>query len=155
MPNVLANTKMPIWVYVIRAYLIVLLTNIPIVVYISIYFPDSEKVQFELSWIGVFSVLIVVPALETLLILPIIFFIKFFIKDVLIISLLSAFFWGWIHYLIVPLQGLAVMPLFFIMTMAFQYWDTISRTLALFTVMSIHTLNNSMVLLLVWIFMST
>ncbi len=103
---------MPIWVYVIRAYLIVLLTNIPIVVYISIYFPDSEKVQFELSWIGVFSVLIVVPALETLLILPIIFFIKFFIKDVLIISLLSAFFWGWIHYLIVPLQGLAVMPLF-------------------------------------------
>jgi hypothetical protein len=53
------------------------------------------------------------------------------------------------HSLQIPLWGVGVFTLFFLMSMAYQYWDTHSRGHALLVVMMIHALNNASVFIFV------
>jgi len=80
--------------------------------------------------------------------IPIIYLIKKVTANILYVSIISALFWGGLHSLQAPLWGIGVFTLFFLMTMAYQYWDTHSRGHALLVVMMIHALNNATVVIL-------
>ncbi|TWX62731.1 hypothetical protein [Colwellia sp. C1TZA3] len=80
--------------------------------------------------------------------IPIILILQKFIDNIIVLSILSALFWGVIHSLQFTFWGIATFPLFFFMTMAYKYWDKISMGHAILVVMVIHAINNSTAMLL-------
>jgi len=75
--------------------------------------------------------------------IPIISLLRKMTRNILYVSIVSAFIWAVMHSLQIPLWGLVVFCPFLIYTMAYQYWDEHSRGHALLVVMGIHTLNNA------------
>jgi membrane protease YdiL (CAAX protease family) len=128
--------------------MLALCIGLPVAFLIDYLAPNAESPDFEINVSTFFSVVLLAPVLETLLMIPIIALIRKMTPNILYVSIISALIWAIMHSLQVPLWGIGVFALFFLMTMAYQYWDTHSRGHALLVVMMIHALNNATVLAL-------
>jgi hypothetical protein len=144
----LNNTNQPIKSYVFKVYLVGLLVGIPISFLLDFLYPHADFFVIELSLKWFMKAVIAAPIIETILMIPIIAVISKFTKNIIHVSLVSALTWSIIHSLGYPIHGLGVFPGFFLMSMAYQYWDVHSRGHALLVAMSIHALNNGTVLVL-------
>lgn len=122
--------------------MLVLSISIPLSYLLEFIFPNVESPEFEISIHTIFGAVIMSPIFETLLMIPIILILQKYIKNIVILSILSALFWGGIHSLQFTFWGVAVFPLFFFMTMAYKYWNKISMGHAILVVMIIHAINN-------------
>jgi hypothetical protein len=134
----LNNTNQPIKSYVFKVYLVGLLVGIPISFLLDFLYPHADFFVIELSLKWFMKAVIAAPIIETILMIPIIAVISKFTKNIIHVSLVSALTWSIIHSLRYPIHGLGVFPVFFLMSMAYQYWDVHSRGHALLVAMSIH-----------------
>jgi len=147
--KLLANTNQPLKLYIFKVYLLALCIGLPIAFLLDFLFPNAESPDFEVGLSSFIVIVFFAPIFETLLMIPIISLIRKVTPNILYISIISGFIWAIMHSLQVPLWGFGVFTLFFLMTMAYQYWDAHSRNHALLVVMMIHALNNATVILLV------
>lgn len=134
--------------YILKVYALALVLGLSIAFLIDYLFPNAESPVFELNIFTFLSVVLIAPVLETLIMIPIIALVRKVTSNVLYVSIISALTWSLMHSLIVPLWGIGVFALFFLMSMAYQYWDSHSRTRALLVVTMIHALNNASVFLI-------
>jgi len=138
----LSNIEQPILVYAFKVSLLVFVISLPLSYLLDFIFPNADSPDFELSIDTFLGVVIMAPILETFLMIPIILILQKFIKNIAILSILSALFWGVIHSSLFTFWGIVVFPLFFFMTMACKYLDKISLGHAILVVMVIHAINN-------------
>ncbi|MEH6384269.1 MAG: CPBP family intramembrane glutamic endopeptidase [Colwellia sp.] len=146
--KLLENTKQPLKLYIFKVYILAICIGLPIVFLLDFLFPNAEVPDFELGIELIVGAVFIGPILETLLMIPVIYLIRKMTSNIVYVSIISALIWGAVHSLQVPLWGIGVFTLFFLMSMAYQYWDTHSRGHALLVVMMIHALNNATVILL-------
>ncbi|WP_057831332.1 CPBP family glutamic-type intramembrane protease [Colwellia sp. TT2012] len=144
--KLLSNTNQPLKLYIFKIYILALCIGLPIAFLIDYLAPNAEAPDFEIGVRSFFSGVLLAPILETLLMIPIIALIRKVTPNILYVSIISALIWAIMHSLQVPLWGIGVFTLFFLMSMAYQYWDNHSRGHALLVVMMIHALNNATVL---------
>jgi len=129
-------------IYAIKVFLVAMAVAIPVNIFLDFLFPDSEGMVIELSLAFFMKVVIAAPIIETLIMIPIISIISKFTNNINYVSLISAIVWGIIHSLGYPLHGIGIFYSFYLMSMAYQYWDLHSRGHALLVVMTIHALFN-------------
>ena len=122
--------------------MLVLSISIPLSYLLGLIFYNAESPEFDISFHTFIGAVIMAPIFETLLMIPVILILQKFIKNIVILSVLSALFWGAMHSLQFIFWGVAVFPLFFFMTMAYKYWHKISIGHAILVVMIIHAINN-------------
>lgn len=107
----------------------------PIVFLLDFLFPNAETPDFELGIELIVGAVFIGPMLETLLMIPVIYLIRKVTSNIVYVLIISALIWGVVHSLQVPLWGIGFFTLFFLMFMAYQYWDTHSRGHALLVIM--------------------
>ena len=143
MLKLLENTNQSVKLYIFKVYILAICTGLSIAFVLKFSFPNAEAPAFEVGAKLIVGAVFLGPISETILMFIIIYLIRKVISNTLYISLTSALIWGGLHSLQVPLWGVSVFPLFFLLSMAYQYWDNHSRKLALFVVTVIHALNNA------------
>jgi hypothetical protein len=146
--KLLADTKQPLSVYIFKVSVLAVSIGLSVALLINFIFPNAESPDFELGIIFIIGAVIFSPITESLLMIPIIYLIRKMTPNIIYISLISALVWGGLHSLQVPLWGVGVFALFFLLSMAYQYWDNHSRKYALFVVTAIHALNNATVVII-------
>jgi len=142
------NTNQPLKFYIFKVYILAICIGLSIGFLLEYFFPNADTPDFEVGIELFVGAVFIGPIIETILMIPIIYLIKKVTANILYVSIISALFWGGLHSLQAPLWGIGVFTLFFLMTMAYQYWDTHSRGHALLVVMMIHALNNATVVIL-------
>jgi membrane protease YdiL (CAAX protease family) len=147
--KLLANTNQPLRLYIFKVYILALCIGLTITFLLDFLAPNAESPDFEMGLTSFIVIVFVCPMLETFLMIPIISLIRKITSNILYVSIISAFIWAIMHSLQIPLWGVGVFTLFFLMSMAYQYWDTHSRGHALLVVMMIHALNNASVFIFV------
>jgi hypothetical protein len=147
--KLLTNTNQPLKFYILKVYLLALGIGLTISFILEFFVPNAESPDFEIGLSSFILIVFVAPILETFLMIPIISLIKKVTPDILYVSIVSALIWAIMHSLQVPLWGIGVFALFFLMSMAYQHWDAHSRGHALLVVMIIHALNNASLFTLV------
>ena len=146
--KLLENTNQPLKLYIFKVYILALCIGLPIAFFLEFFFPNAETPNFEIGMELFVGAVFMGPFFETILMIPIIYLIRKITPNILYVSIISALVWGGIHSLQAPLWGVGVFTLFFLMSMAYQYWDIHSRGHALLVVMMIHALNNATVVIL-------
>jgi hypothetical protein len=142
--NFLANTQQSISLYIIKAAILTTIFGSVISILLTYFFPNASSPDFDLNVYNTIGAVVIAPLFETLLMLPIFIIARKITPNILLVALISAIFWGGVHSLLVPLWGIGVFPLFFIMSLAYQYWDEHSIGHALLVVMAIHAINNAL-----------
>lgn len=145
-----SNTNQSISYYIVKVSLFTSFIGFVIAYTLGYFFADSPTPSIELSIVTIFGIVILSPITETLFMIPILFFLKKVTRNIFIIALLSAFFWSCLHSIQNPLWGLGVFCLFYILSLAYLYWEKHSVENALIVVMLIHSINNTSVLFFVF-----
>ncbi|ARD46389.1 CPBP family glutamic-type intramembrane protease [Colwellia sp. PAMC 21821] len=146
--KLLENTNQPLKYYIFKIYLLVICIGLPLAIFLGFLFPNAAVPDFELGTEVFVGAVLISPILETILMIPVIYLLRKTTTNIVVVSILSALIWGGVHSMQVPLWGVGVFTLFFMMSMAYQYWDAHSRGHALFVVTIIHALNNATFFLL-------
>lgn len=142
--KLLANTNQSVSVYIFKVYVLVLCINVPAVFLLDFILPNADEPNFEVSIVSFIGAVFLSPIFETLLMIPIISLFKKMTINIIYVSIMSAFIWGALHWIInTPISGVAALLGFFLMSMIYQNWDVHSRKYALFIVLIIHILNNA------------
>jgi hypothetical protein len=129
--------------YIIKWYLIALLSSITVASIIFMLFQPEPKESVESHvLIEFFGVVIFAPVVETLLMIPILGGIGVFTKNAPLTVLISALVWAIGHSLIWPPWGVVVFIPFLVFSHAFLQWKRESTKSAFIVVVSIHALIN-------------
>ena len=92
--------------------------------------------------VSFFGSVVLSPAIETLLMIPVFGVLKGFINSKLGLVFLSALIWALLHSLANPIWGLSVFWAFVVYSSAFLAWSEKSATKAFWVTFAIHALNN-------------
>lgn len=142
------NTNMPMKKYILRMGLISLIPSLFIVFLLAAAGIMTEKTRPNLSKvmvdpvIGFFSMVIISPAVETLMMSFFLFLLSLITKHRIKLAALSAVLWACIHSLLAPAWGLGVIWPFFIFSCAYLAWRPRSFLRALWVTFWIHVFQN-------------
>ncbi len=142
--RILRNTDQPIRSYVWRAWLIVFVPTIAIgTIGAALGIPGPEvPLPDKLGSFAVAAVLIA-PWAETLLMLPILWILKRFIRSTLWVAFGSAVIWGMLHALNAIGHGLTATWMFLVFSLCFLEWEKKSKATAIGVTALVHMCQNS------------
>ena len=133
--------------YVVKSYLLHACVTFPLV-FAASYIWGSELVapngRQESSLL---FLIILAPAVETFLMVPILKLIQMFNFEVVMTSVISALTWGAAHTFNSVPNGFGVLFLFFILSISYLTWRQKSFKAAFGVTFGIHALNNAVVFL--------
>lgn len=133
--------------YVMKSYLLHACVTFPLVFGAS-YIWSSELAALDgRQEPSLIFLIILGPAIETLLMIPILKLVQLFKFEVVITSVISALIWGLAHTLNHLLNGFGVLFLFFILSTSYLTWRQKSFKAAFGVTFGIHALNNAVVFL--------
>jgi hypothetical protein len=148
----LFNTEQPATRYILNAAWRILVIAIPLSILLGILFPNVEGPDYSglTSSLPRMFILIVIgaPLLETLIMWPVIALIRIFTKVTWQVALVSALFWGFLHWLQSPLQGVVTTWSFFVMSVCFIVWRRHSLGKSYLYTACVHGMNNLVAFLL-------
>jgi hypothetical protein len=152
-PNLIINTDQSPFFYALKLCFPIFATGLGIItmMYLFDYQENVENIDAELTLSGIFRAVFLAPFIETFLMILVIAVIKKVFREKLYIGLTSGIIWACLHSLINPLWGLGVFILFFVMSLAYLFWEDKSTIEAIKVVFFIHTLNNGLVVLLAFV----
>ncbi len=140
----LMDTKQPELMYVLKAFLtasIIALCLAAVIIYI---FPNAKSSAQEFDALTTFLLLVLFGTIvETLIMIPIFAVIKLFTKHIVKMAFVSALIWAGIHSFSPSVWGVVTFSSFFIYSLAFLNWDSISRKKAIYITFGIHALKNA------------
>lgn len=139
----LSRTDLPALSYVWRAAVIAFVPSIILSTVVSLFLPGKAPTFPGPAVLVVLSVLIFSPWIETLLMWPILWILKRFIRHQLFIALGSAAVWAIFHSLAVPTWGLVIAWPFFIFSVCFLEWEKKSKRTAIVVTALVHTCQNT------------
>ncbi|EJS4061503.1 CPBP family intramembrane metalloprotease [Vibrio parahaemolyticus] len=133
--------------YVVKSYLLHACVTFPLVLGAS-YIWGSEFAALDgRQESSLLFLIILAPAIETLLMVPILKLIQMFKFEVVMTSVISALIWGVAHTLNSVLNGFGVLFLFFVLSISYLTWRQKSFKAAFGVTFGIHALNNAVVFL--------
>ncbi|WP_159736825.1 hypothetical protein [Vibrio atypicus] len=133
--------------YVVKSYLLHACVTFPLV-FGAYYIWGSEFADLDgRQESSLLFLIILAPAIETLLMVPILNLIQIFKFDVVMTSVISALTWGVAHTLNSVLNGFGVLFLFFVLSISYLTWSQKSFKAAFWVTFGIHALNNAVVFL--------
>lgn len=140
------NVNQPWWRYVPYTFLIAFIPSMLISVALGLIVPMSSSVNFGKLTIGlILSLVLLAPLLETLIMWPVISGIqRIGVKRPIVVAAISALVWAVFHSLQTPVWGLTVGWSFFIFSLCFVSWKTVSNMKAYLMTFSIHAMQNSL-----------
>lgn len=144
----LFNTNKSPIIYVIQAFslAVVIASCVGWSISLITVLPDEGPI-IELSVVDIIGSIIIGPLIESVLMLPFMWLLSTFIERTIIIALLNATLWSFIHSLSYPLWGVFTFSSFVIFTISYQVWRDISTKLAFSIMFGIHALLNLFVIL--------
>jgi hypothetical protein len=141
--NILARrADQPILNYVWKAVIVALIPSLIIGTLVSLVVPDKGPQFKGPLFLVVFSVLVISPWLETLLMWPILWILKRFLRTQTRVAIGSALVWGLFHSLLAPAWGLTVAWPFFVFSYCFLEWEKKSKIHAILATALVHTGQN-------------
>ncbi len=142
MIRTLSNTRQPVWLYVLKAATLSFIPCIGVSMILSQIAPD-QKIEFKGSAAAIaFGTLVIAPLLETLLMWPILWFLKLFTERMYVVAACSALIWAVLHSLSAPIWGLGVVWAFFVFSVCFMEWRKESAAKAIVVTALVHTVHN-------------
>lgn len=144
----LFNRKENEVVYIVKAMILSLLLTIPLVELRYIFFPEAYTVDITLTPFMILIATLLGPIFETLVMIVILEFIRYFTNRFLLGCIISAFVWGIIHSSNGSLHGVLVFPGFLIYSIAYEVWKKTSGFKGFSIVAIMHILHNTLVVLL-------
>ncbi len=133
--------------YVVKSYILHACVTFPLVLG-AYYIWGSEFADLDgRQESSLLFLIILAPAVETLLMVPILKLIQIFNFDVVMTSVISALTWGVAHTLNSVLNGFGVLFLFFVLSISYLTWRQKSFKAAFRVTFGIHALNNAVVFL--------
>lgn len=140
------NVDQPWWRYISHAFLIAFIPSMLISITLGLIVPVSSSVNLgELTTGLIFSLVLLAPLLETLIMWPVISGIqRVGVKRPIIVAGISALLWVVFHSLQTPVWGLTVGWSFFIFSLCFVSWKAVSNLKACLMTFSIHAIQNSL-----------
>ncbi len=133
--------------YVVKSYLLHTCVTFPLILGVY-YIWGSEFADLDgRQESSLLFLIILAPAIETLLMVPILKLIQMFKFDVAMTSVISALTWGVAHTLNSVLNGFGVLFLFFVLSISYLTWRQKSFKAAFGVTFGIHALNNAVVFL--------
>ncbi len=136
----------PVWWYIVRMGAIAFTGAmlVSIVLGSLIDTPDlREEMYASEPWLFMVEALVIAPPLETLIMAFFFFLARFFTKDPVRLALACAVFWGLLHLVNSPLNGIAVLWPFYIMSRAYLAWRPLGFWKAFGVTTLIHAANNT------------
>ena len=139
----LSRTDLPARTYVWRAAVIAFIPSIMISIVVTLALPHKSPTFDGPVAFVVFSMLILSPWIETLLMWPILWVLKRFTRNQLSIALGSMAVWAILHSLASPAWGLIIAWPFFIFSVCFLEWEKKSKIKAIVVTALVHTCQNA------------
>ncbi len=140
----LMDTKQSELMYVLKAFVTASTIALCFATVIVYLFPNAKASGQEFDTLTAFLLLVLVGTIaETLIMIPIFAAIKLFTKNIVKIAFVSALIWAGIHSFSPSVWGLVTFSSFFIYSLAFLNWDSISRKKAIYITFGIHALKNA------------
>ena len=136
----------PVWWYIVRmgaiAFSGAMLVSIVLGNLIS--GPDlREEIYASEPWLFMVEALVIAPPLETLIMAFFFFVGRFITKNQVRLAFACAVFWGLLHLLNSPVNGIAVLWPFYIMSRAYLAWRPLGFWKAFGVTTLIHAANNT------------
>lgn len=142
----LFDTKQPIYLYIVKGFLLSIIPALGVALILDLAFPAVEQPDIafkDLNPVLIFVLLVILPPiLETLMMWFFIGLIQKLTKHIWLVAIISAFIWGVLHSLQVPIWGLVVFWSFVVFSVSFQVWMKVSRSHAFWVTASIHACQN-------------
>ena len=122
------DVKQPWWRYIPCTFLIAFIPSTLISIALGLIVPESSSVKFGKLTVGlILSLALIAPLLETLIMWPVISGIqRIGVKRPIIVAGISALVWAVFHSLQTPVWGLTIGWSFFIFSLCFVSWKTVS-----------------------------
>jgi hypothetical protein len=111
-----------------------------------------EEIYASEPWLFAVEALVVAPPLETLFMAFFLFVGQFITKNPVRLALACAVFWGLLHLLNSPVNGIAVLWPFYIMSRAYLAWRPLGFWKAFGVTTMIHVANNTIPVLVFVLF---
>ena len=135
----LSRTDMPAGTYVWKAALISLIPSLIISIVVNLILPGKgPSFQQMPAIVMILGVVVFSPWVETLLMWPILWVVKRFIRTTWGVALVSAVIWGLLHSLAAPAWGFGVLWPFFVFAVCFLEWEKKSTGRAIVVTASVH-----------------
>src|SRR5262245_15852357 len=123
--SVIQNTNQRLLSYVWKAAVISTVSAIVTAIAIRQLLPHAAPPMGPAPPVVVFFLAVVfAPPVETLLMIPVLAFIRLVVKDRVSVALFSAAIWAGLHSLTSLYWGIVVFFPFFVFSMCFLSWDT-------------------------------
>jgi hypothetical protein len=134
----------PFWRYALRMWLVAFLGAVAVAVLVSPLAGDWDPTEDGMpAWFFVLSALVIAPPVETLA-MAIFFGIAGFIgRNVHRLSVASALCWGALHLVNAPVNAIAVVWPFYVMSRVYLAWRPLGFWKAFGVTMLIHGMNNT------------
>lgn len=132
-------------IYIIKAYLLHMTFTVPLLLIGFFIFNPNETPDINSPLL---FVAIIGPAIETLLMAPILKLLSFCKLNIVSMALLSAIIWACFHSFFIPIWGLGVFFHFFVLSISYIIWRKQSFKAAFMVTFSIHALNNAVGMLI-------
>jgi len=112
-----------------------------------------EELYASEPWMFAVEALVIAPPLETLIMALFFFVGRFITKNQIRLALACALFWGVLHLFNSPVNGIAVLWPFYIMSRAYLAWRPLGFWKAFGVTTMIHVANNTIPVLVFVLFM--
>ena len=148
----LFNTNQSALKYILNAALYSTIPALALSYILSSLFPNLQFPEFPGSpALLVFSVVILSPIIETLLMWPLIALLSRFTSSTIKISIVSALVWAILHSLSAPIWGVTIFLSFVIFSICFIVWRKKSLKKAYWMTCGVHMTQNAVATLLMLI----
>jgi len=138
------NTKQSELIYVLKAFVTASAIALCLGTVIYYLFPNEKLPGQEFYTVTAYLLFILFgPIAETLIMIPIFATIKLFTRNVVKTAFISALIWAGLHSFSPSVWGGVTFCSFFIYSIAFLSWDSISRKKAIYITFGIHALKNA------------
>ena len=148
MPTFLFDRNQNKFIYIIKAFLLSYIITIPVIMFAYYLLEPEVTPVLEQDIRSYISVVIVAPIIETLVMMAIFKLLQLFSLSLVQTALLSALICAVLHSLKMPIWGVGVFVLFFILSISYLVWRKESLKSAYWVTVGIHALNNLVIMIL-------
>jgi len=136
----LFHTNQSKFLYITKAYLLHMAITAPLLMVVFFLLKPDETPNISSPFL---FVVFIGPAIETLIMAPILKLLFFCNLRIVATATLSALIWAGFHSVFVPIWGLGVFIHFFVLSISYITWRKQSFKAAFLVTFSIHALNNA------------
>lgn len=146
----------PLWRYALRMWFIAFFGAVAVAVFVSPLTGDWDPTEEDIpAWFFAFSAIVIAPPFETLAMAIFFGIAGFFSANVHRLSLVSALCWGALHLINAPVNAVAVVWPFYVMSRVYLAWRPLGFWKAFGVTMLIHGMINTVPALAVLTFLSS